>query len=79
MLLVDLDPQANLTSGLGITPHIKSNSKKHSLKSKKTPSIYDVLIGKSKVSEAFLATEVENLFLILFCLFWNSPQLYSLV
>ena len=48
-LLIDMDPQANSTSGVGI--EVGSYSK----------SIYDVIIGKAKLSEAIQKTELEYL------------------
>ncbi|MBN2428583.1 MAG: ParA family protein [Deltaproteobacteria bacterium] len=48
-LLVDLDPQANAGSGVGVD--------KRSLKT----SIYDVLVGTSKVTEILLKTELNCL------------------
>ncbi len=48
-LLVDIDPQANATSGLGISPdEIES-------------SIYDVLINSVPASETIIKTKVPNL------------------
>ena len=52
VLLVDLDPQGNATSGVGIS--------KKSLKK----SIHDVLIGKCPAKEAIITTEFENLSII---------------
>ncbi len=49
VLLVDLDPQGNATSGLGID--------RNGLKS----SIYDVLIDGKPVAEAVVQTKVDNL------------------
>jgi len=51
-LLIDLDPQGNATSGVGVA--------KKSLKS----SIYDVLVNKSSASDAIIHTQYENLDLI---------------
>jgi len=51
-LLVDLDPQGNSTSGLGID------------KRELALTTYDLLIGKIKVYGAIVSTEVENLFLV---------------
>ncbi|MBR3932557.1 MAG: ParA family protein [Clostridia bacterium] len=52
VLLVDLDPQGNATSGVGVdkeeTPH----------------SVYDVLINDVKVSDAIIKTEFTNLYLL---------------
>jgi chromosome partitioning protein len=50
ILLVDMDPQGNSTSGLGIN------------KNEIQKSIYDVLLNKSKVSDISVQTEFENLF-----------------
>lgn len=50
VLLVDLDPQGNATSGLGV----KAESS----------TIYDVLIGKSKMTDSILKTKNKDLDLI---------------
>jgi len=52
VLLIDIDPQGNATSGLGID--------KHSLKH----SIYHVLIHNIPIENTVLATEVKNLDII---------------
>ena len=52
VLLVDLDPQGNATSGVGIS--------KKSLKK----SIHDVLVGKCAAKETIIDTEFENLSII---------------
>lgn len=52
MLVVDIDPQGNTTSGLGID---KKELKK---------TIYDVLIGTAKAEEVITQTAVENLSII---------------
>jgi chromosome partitioning protein len=51
ILLVDLDPQANCTSGLGITPPDNA-------------SIYPVLMGEATVSSRTLPTGRDNLSLV---------------
>ena len=51
ILLIDLDPQANATSGLGIDKH---NVKK---------SIYHVLLDELEIKEIFQATAIKNLWL----------------
>lgn len=51
ILLVDLDPQANCTSGLGITPPDNA-------------SIYPVLMGEATVSSRTLTTGRDNLSLV---------------
>jgi len=52
VLLCDLDPQANATTGVGV------NKREISV------SIYDVLIGRCALKEAVLKTEFENLWLL---------------
>jgi chromosome partitioning protein len=47
-LLVDIDPQANATLGLGIDKHI-------------IPTVYDALVGDLPLSEAVVATEISQL------------------
>ena len=49
VLLVDLDPQGNSTSGLGVT------------KRKEFPTSYDVLIGEVPAQEAIRPTMIEKL------------------
>jgi chromosome partitioning protein len=51
-LLVDCDPQANSSGGLGVPRDEERNS------------TYDVLTGSASVAEATLATEIENLKLV---------------
>jgi len=63
ILLIDLDPQANLTSGLGFTPTISSIEDEQSDKDK-LPTIYEIMIGDNKIPQAFVATKIDNLFLI---------------
>lgn len=52
VLVVDCDPQANATSGLGID------------KKKVKESIYDVLIGGKEISQVITSTKVTNLYII---------------
>jgi chromosome partitioning protein len=52
VLLIDADPQANATSGVGHNPQ---NIKK---------GIYECLIGKAKASDCILSTESPNLYLL---------------
>lgn len=50
LLLVDLDPQANASSGLGVTdPEL---------------TVYDVIAGRASARQALRATDVENLDLL---------------
>jgi chromosome partitioning protein len=51
-LLVDCDPQANSTGGLGVSRDDERNS------------TYDVLTGSASIAEATLSTEVEHLKLV---------------
>jgi len=53
VLVVDLDPQSNATSGLGIDKYNSENK-----------TSYDVLLGRNSIEEAILPTQVENLFLV---------------
>jgi chromosome partitioning protein len=48
-LLVDLDPQANASSGVGIAPHSV------------TRTIYDALIGNATLAEVILKTQIPTL------------------
>ncbi len=59
VLLIDIDPQANLSSGLGYR-HIREKE----IDLKKVNTIYDVIIGEATVQETFVATDIENLFLL---------------
>lgn len=52
ILLVDCDPQANASSGLGVP----RDDNRH--------SIYDVLVGASLAEQVILPTEVSNLWLL---------------
>lgn len=52
VLLVDCDPQANASSGLGF----QRDDNRH--------SVYDALMGDSPADQVILATEVDNLWLL---------------
>ena len=52
VLLIDLDPQGNTTTGVGIN------------KGEIEKSIYDVLIGESKISEAIIKTKYKNFYVV---------------
>jgi chromosome partitioning protein len=52
VLLVDCDPQANASSGLGVP----RDDNRH--------SIYDVLVGTSQADQVILPTEIKNLWLL---------------
>jgi chromosome partitioning protein len=66
ILLVDLDPQANLSSGVGYTPSLKKDpeEEKEPIEKKKRPTIYDIVVGDAKIPKAFVATKIDNLFLV---------------
>ena len=49
VLLIDLDPQGNATSGVGVD------------KESDNPSVYDVLVNSAPMSDAIVKTEYENL------------------
>ena len=57
VLLLDLDPQSNLSSGLGF-----NKDENNPLKISHT--IYDVLSGNAEISNVFVSTNYENLFLV---------------
>jgi chromosome partitioning protein len=52
VLLVDSDPQGNSTTGLGIR------------KAPDTPTLYNVLLGESEITDAIVKTEIEGLDLV---------------
>ncbi len=49
VLLVDLDPQSNASSGVGITAQ------------EGDPTIYDVLLGQESIENTIVSTEIEGL------------------
>ncbi|MBS4029445.1 MAG: ParA family protein [Ignavibacteriales bacterium] len=53
VLLIDVDPQSNATSGIGIDKYNPTNK-----------TSYDVLLGNTSIEEAILPTQVPNLFLV---------------
>lgn len=52
VLLIDLDPQGNTTTGVGIN---KGDIEK---------SVYNVLIGECKITEAWIKTKYKNLYVL---------------
>lgn len=52
VLLIDLDPQANLTSGIGFK------------KEENQKNVYDLVTRKAKASQIFYSTKIENLYII---------------
>ncbi|MHC1716713.1 MAG: ParA family protein [Candidatus Dojkabacteria bacterium] len=63
VLVIDLDPQSNLSSGLGFTQQFDKNSW-NSNDEAPYKNIYDVLVGGEKISSVFVATSTPNLFLV---------------
>ena len=63
VLVIDLDPQANLSSGLGFT---RQFDRQDWTNSNETPykSVYDVLINQVPISQVFVSTNTPNLFLV---------------
>jgi len=63
VLLVDLDPQANLSSGIGFS---KQFDKQSWSKNQQAPykNIYDVLINSIPIRSVFVSTSTPNLFLV---------------
>jgi len=71
VLLIDLDPQANLTSGVGFFENLPvdktpetSQEQEPSQPIQSYPSIYDVLIGDKSLSQVFTLTEIPNLMIV---------------
>jgi len=54
VLLIDMDPQGNLTSGLGHYTSADEN----------TLTIYDILINDKSAESVYITTDIKNLFLI---------------
>ena len=63
VLLIDLDPQANLSSGVGFTRQFDKQSWDSS---EQVPykSIYDVLVNGDDISSVFVCTSTDNLYLV---------------
>jgi chromosome partitioning protein len=55
-LLLDCDPQANSSGGLGVTRQAEGEDPRK--------SVYELLLGETTVEEAMLPTEMENLKLV---------------
>jgi chromosome partitioning protein len=51
-LIIDIDPQGNASTGLGIT------------ESERRRTIYDVLLGETSLADAVMATRIPNLWLV---------------
>ena len=52
VLAIDLDPQGNTTSGLGIEKEIVENS------------VYELMLGECSIREITIKTEIENLYIL---------------
>lgn len=63
VLLIDLDPQANLSSGLGFTQQFDKQNWT-STDQPQYKNIYDVLVNKVPISTVFVTTSTPNLFLV---------------
>jgi len=63
VLVIDMDPQSNLSSGLGFTQQFDKQSWNTSNKAP-YKNIYDVLVEGDPISSVFVSTSTENLFLV---------------
>lgn len=63
ILLIDLDPQANLSSGIGFTQQFDKDSWDTNQQAP-YKNIYDVLINSVPIRSVFVSTSTPNLFLI---------------
>jgi len=63
VLAIDLDPQSNLSSGLGFTQQFDKQSW-NSTDEAPYKSIYNVLVEGEKLSSVFVSTSTPNLFLV---------------
>jgi len=57
-LLIDMDPQANLTSGLGFGKTLQNGQ------SKITKNIYQLMTGEAEIESVFITTATANLSLV---------------
>lgn len=64
VLLIDLDPQANLSSGVGFTQQFDKQSWNSSEETPPYKSIYDVLVNGDPISSVFVCTSTDNLYLV---------------
>jgi len=60
-LLIDIDPQSNLTSGLGVKNQIAETE---SMTNEPPKTIYDVLVNKEPAENAVIHTRIKNLDII---------------
>jgi chromosome partitioning protein len=61
VLLIDIDPQSNLTSGLGVAHEPNSIEE---VDNKEYKTIYDLLVNKAPAKEVIRKTRIENLSII---------------
>jgi chromosome partitioning protein len=63
VLVIDMDPQSNLSSGLGFTQQFDKHSW-NTADEAPYKNIYDVLVEGDPISSVFVSTSTENLFLV---------------
>lgn len=63
VLVLDLDPQANLSSGVGFSAQYDKKSWDNKLEPQ-YKSIYNVLVEHEKLSKVFVTTSIKNLYLV---------------
>ena len=66
VLMIDMDPQGNATSGLGIS------------KSKIKKTIYDVIIGRADIREAIIKSNFKNLWVVPATIDLAGAELYDI-
>lgn len=64
VLLIDLDPQANLSSGVGFTQQFDKQHWDSDNQQAPYKSIYDVIINGTPIHSVFVSTSTPNLFLV---------------
>ncbi len=60
VLLVDMDPQSNLTSGVGFSKYGATKGEENG----PSKTVYDLMVNGAEVSEIFLTTRYDNLHLV---------------
>ncbi|HRI05832.1 MAG TPA: ParA family protein [Candidatus Dojkabacteria bacterium] len=63
VLLIDLDPQANLSSGVGFSQQFARESWNNT-ETAPYKSIYNVLVESTPIASTFVTTSIPNLFLV---------------
>ncbi len=63
VLVIDMDPQSNLSSGLGFTQQFDKQSW-NTADEAPYKSIYDVLVEGDSISSVFVSTSTDDLFLV---------------